>query len=363
MERGTRPWAGALSGLLILTTLLYLPSLFHGYQYEDANWVSRAPPSLDIPSRWLAMVSHPPYQPVPDHAINLGLHLLNGTIVFALVRTLGGTAWGLLAAGIFLLHPFSSAAVLSLSARTDLLMTTGTLLATWALCWRTPAKWLVYGLAIVGAALSKELGVVAVLLSAMTILVWYRIGTVRSSALESSSPVGALRAPRAGYVRPWVALSLAQILGGAGLGIGWRWLFLTPHAGGSALPPLEYVAYQLGMLWHLLRLVLWPVGFSLDHDALALSPGWLVLSGVLTLAAVSTAVLTWRVTPTLAWAIAWVGLSVAPRLLFQTSEFVTESQLYLPMVGISVGLGAAMLALGRPQERMRICPPHGCTTR
>ena len=85
------------------------------------------------------------------------------------------------------------------------------------------------------------------------------------------------------------------------------------------------------------------MGFSIDHDALALSPDALALSGLASVIAVAFIGWTWRRVPLVAWGLAWIGLSVAPRFVFRTSEFLTEAHLYLPLVGLSV-IGAVALS-------------------
>lgn len=324
-----------LAGVLSLTALLYAPVLSSGYHYEDENWlplVTEAPP-VGVPGRGLALLTHhvtyriAGFDPALYHLGNLSLHLLNALLVYGVAATLipsGAAVW---AAGVFLLHPLNSEAVSYISARTDLLMTTGVLLALWCSLgrltwWRVAGM----GLALLVAATSKEIGLIGIVLVTLTVAIWR---------------------PRTPMVV--VTVVIAALAGGVAMGMAWptltNWFEMPARVGGPAAPWDLWLGLQLGMLWHLLTLVIWPVGFSIDHDALALSPRALLLAALLTFQAVALIGLCWRRLPVVAWTCAWVLLSVGPRFVFRTSEFVTEVQLYLPMVGISVLIGAAGHAL------------------
>jgi hypothetical protein len=91
--------------------------------------------------------------------------------------------------------------------------------------------------------------------------------------------------------------------------------------------------------------MVYPVGFVVDPDALALSVGWQLVSALLTLHAAVIAVWAWRRAPLVAWGIVWVGLCVAPRFVFGSAEFLKEYQLSTAMVGLSVLGGAALSSL------------------
>lgn len=330
MATGAGARRAALCGLLVLTAWLYAPTLTHGYQYEDVNWLEGRPVVWQVPSRALAAWSHAVVgdRPAVDHAINVALHLVNGALVAAVGGALASPAASYGAAAVFLLHPLNSAAVSYLTARTDLLMTLWVLLAVWVSLgsfawWRLP---LVLG-ACVLAAMSKEIGVVSLGLVALTAVLW--------------SP--SWRVPLAICAAVSLLLMPDRV---------WAWLSLSAPMGGAAVAWTDSLLLQNGMLWHLLSLVIWPAGFSIDHDVLALSPLTLVVSAALTLSTITLIALGWRRAPVMAWALAWGLASVGPRFVFRTSEWITEPQMLLSTVGISVLVGAGLAWLWSPAPRL-----------
>ena len=316
-----------LLGLLTLTAALYAPSLAFGYVYQDEAWIPwlTARPGVTLPGRGLALASHVAVglRPDVDHLVNVALHLTNGGLVAGIGSALAGPAVGVVAAGVFLLHPLTSTTVAYLSARTDLLMTFGILLAVWLSLRRV--TWTRIGLlagACVLAAMSKEPGIVALGLVAWT--GWRRRQEGRLLALTVCACV----------------LGAGFVLGG-GLTVVQTWWTLPAPMGGPSLPWGAWLSLQHAQLWHLVALVvqspLWRKGFSIEHDALSLSPWAQLVAGLCSVQMVALAI--WGRWPRLTWAVGWVILSLAPRFVFRTSEFVSEPHLYLPMAGISVGLG------------------------
>lgn len=330
-------WLGAV---LVLTAALYAPTLGHPYVYEDANWVRAvdSAPSLTVPGRGLTVLTHHltwqivGAEPAASHAVNVALHLLTGTLVYAVTAQIAPVA-ALGAAALFLLHPLNSAAVAYVMGRADLLMTFGVLLAVW--CALRGGWWLMALLpALWIAGASKEIGLVGVPLVVLTVLLYRR------------------QAWGTRWIVAGAVISLGAVCGLAYAALT-RWLTNDPTLGGSALPWPDYVALQNGQLWHLLALVVWPVGFSIDHDTLALSSLALLVAGVLTAAALALVVLLWRRRPLVAWSLGWVLVAVAPRVVFRTSEFLTEVQLYLPFVGISVLVGCLLARACSPNRSSR----------
>ena len=159
-HRSTVLWGTAI---LLLTAAVYAPSLRNGFTYDD-RYVAKAESSASRPNRLVSelrplpeyFLSHysihhkpagPEYRPVtiysfalvyhfagrplsrlnplgeslPQHAVNLLLHLLATGLVFMLVRQLGaGRRAALVAMGIFGLHAIHSEAVVSLVGRSEL---------------------------------------------------------------------------------------------------------------------------------------------------------------------------------------------------------------------------------------------------
>ena len=264
-------------------------------------------------------------EPAWYHAGNIGLHLLNGALVYGVASTLLPGATPLVAAGVFLLAPANSEAVSYVSARADLLATAFVLIAVWLSLGRPTAwRWLLIGHALVAAALSKEIGLIGVLLVALTVV-----------CLRPQIAARALLAPL------WIGL-------GAALGVAWpvllSWMTMSPQGGGPTWSFGAFVVLQVTAIWRLLALLVWPSGFSIDHDIVGLSRLWTLAAWLLTASSLVLA-LNGRRRPLVAWGLAWTGVALAPRLLFHTNEFVREYQMYLALVGpiLLVSLAAVSL--------------------
>lgn len=308
---------------LVLTLWAYRPVLTNGaFVYEDDHV---SPAVWTVPGRGLAQWSILAIGPDANrqHAVNVGLHLLVGLSLYLLTAALVSPVAGALAAAWHLVHPFNSEAVSYLTARGDLLVALFSVVAAWAAL--KGGQWLtVAGGAIVASAFSKEIGLVAVPLVAVTLCIWRPI-----------------RLPSVALQALWCALGLT--VGAA----GWRitsWFSLT--ASGLSWP--EFVTVQNAALWHLLLLIPWPVGLSIDHDIAALSLGVRMVAWTLTAAAAVTAVWAWTRAPVVAWAITWVAVTVTPRLVFGSDEFLHEYYLYPATVAISASVGVGLARLCAP---------------
>lgn len=184
-------------------------------------------------------------------------------------------------------------------------------------------------LALIGSAVSKEVGVVGVPLVLLTLFCW------RRASIPWLSPL---------FAALWVTV-------GACLGAIWEQLqayfVISPAAGGSVLSVQEYAIRQAGMVWKFLVMAIWPVGLSIDHDVLQFGRAWLVLSVVGVIAAIVLAVVTWRRSPATTWAVSWVALALAPRFLLRTNEFLNEPQVYLAFIGVWTALSLMAVAAYR----------------
>lgn len=317
-----------LLALLLWAAAVYAPLQGAPFVYEDAQSLATVV-EWQIPGRGLTAWT---FQVVgrdaaTAHLVNLALHLANGFLVALLASTLAGPLVASGAALVFLLHPLNSEAVSYVTGRADLLVTLFALLSTWfAVQWADRAgfwRLALCGLSLVGAALSKEIGIVAVALVVLTLRVW----------------------------RPKVPAALLLINGVwllAGIVVGVMWDRLAGWmtvSGGSVFPWPAFAALQLAQTWALLARVIVPVGFSIDHDVLAYGSTWHLIAGLLTVQALALGIWAWKRAPIVAWGIAWIAICVAPRFVFGGNEFLKEYQLATAMVGVSVLAGVALAAI------------------
>ena len=311
---------------LVLAVWVYQPLSRASVVYEDDQWLQGSA-AWTIPGRglsqWTATIVG--LDAGRQHLVNVGLHLLTGGALGLVAGTLASPLAGVFAAAIWWLHPLNVEAAAYISARGDLLVALCALLSVWcALAWsRHGAVWRLGMLVplLAGAVLSKEIGVMAIPLTVMTLLVL-------------------------GRRQPYTWLRMA-LMGASGvvLGLAWHrilsWVALNPDEGGSVFAWPQFAVLQLTALWHLLALIVWPVGLSIDHDTIGLAAPWTTAALVGSAAAVVAALVCWRRRPIMTWAVLWLALSVAPRFLVPTNEFLKEYTLYPAWLGLAVLLGQA----------------------
>lgn len=332
-------YAVIVVGLVALTSAVYLPTLGYPFVYEDANWLQMLPNDLPVrvearPGRALTHLTYQwtyawaPFDPAPWRAGNLLLHLVNGVLLYRLGTILAGQSVGLVAALLLLLHPLTSQAVLYISARGDLLMSTWILLAALVALGRTYVA--LRGAAclavLLAAAWTKEIGIVGVPLVLMTLLVWRR---------QSMSAFGP-------------SLAVLWIGCGAILGVLWTqiqaWLTLSSSTNGASVSAATYAWLQLGLVGQMAGMVARWEGLSLDHDALAITDG----VRIMTVMGVGVAVATlWfaRRHHMAVWSLAWIGIGLIPRVLVPTNEFLSEHHVYVVLIGAWIGLASAARAI------------------
>ena len=313
--------------LLVVTALIYAPTLSYGYVFEDLNDPTRffqPVQSLSVmltearyyPFRALTALSYDlskvigsPVEPWGYHAVNVALHLLNSFLIYRLAARVLSPWAAVGALAIFALHPLQVEAVAYISSRPDLVVTLCILSALLAV---EAQRWVLAALACGLALLSKETGVVAVPLVGAWLL-WRGAQWPSWRVLGASSAVGlgmvALLASK-------YALSLD----------------LT-YAGGELIKAYAF----------LLRIPV-PIWFSIDHHWVispALALAGLALAVVLALGALSR--------PRALWSLAtvWVLICLSPRLALPLVEGLHEHHLYAPMLGMSLLVGH-LVTLGEP---------------
>lgn len=334
-----------LAGVLLLTACSYRAVWSAGWVYEDANAVQanpsvtgQAPIAVDR-ARWLSALSHKlVYQvagsdPRLPHLVNVGLHLTNGVLVYAVAGAFLSPIGALVAASLFLLHPIQTEAVAYVASRSELLATLFALLAFWL---SLDAKGWLRLAAVVGcvalAVSAKESAVVVVPLMAITDafrgrrLTWWRYGL--------------LAVP--------VALMAETVI---------RFDYLSR----SELSPLAYAATQATAIWRYLALAIVPIGQSVDHDfdLVAWPVRYLALLGIWALALIPMIgglrsidgdkprgqdiyqlwdrLGSYRV---VAFGVTWMLIALTPRFVMRIPEIVNEHQTYLPFVGLWLLIGA-----------------------
>ncbi len=256
-------------------------------------------------------------QPSGYHATNVLLHVVNGILVFLLVRQLvgsSGTAW--LTAALFLVHPVQIESVAWISSRKGLLSGTFILAALWVRL-RPDADTdsdLRYLLLLGAALLSKALAVVV-----PPIVLLYDVIVARHSWRDAI-----VRQVIPGLMSLLLLLKTmaAQhtVLGG-----------LRGHLDLS-LP--EIVAVDLVILWRYIGMLVWPRELCVLYDPPVSGIGTSVLAAALAWTAVAG--LLWmygRRCRLLIWSVSTFFLLLFPVLnFFRITTLMNDRYLYLPCI-------------------------------
>lgn len=308
------------AGLLLLTVVVYLPTLSYGFVYEDASWhpgvvtpITLAPQiswsywSLSL-SAWMGEGDAWAF-----HAGNVLVHLVNGGLVGLLARRMGldplTAAWAM---GLFLLHPIQSEAVAYSSGRTDLVSTT-----------------LVLAACLLEMPWAVAAGVLAVCAKASAVVV---------------GPLTALARQREGRAWHWHLPMLGAFAIFAGVWTFWPHgaEFVDPYLTQAEDGPWRYAWWQVVALVQLIGLTVCPVGLSIDHD-LATVPVGLRMGALAAFVLAGVAI--WRARETAPWtafAASWVVVALAPRFVLRIPELMHEHHFYLPFVGVSLWAAACL---------------------
>lgn len=337
MDRRVHPrlsYSAICVGLLIVVTaVLYTPSLSGGFVYEDRNDPEaffKVQPvgtmllnAIQKPARSLTVWSYrlsgviSPLDPFGYRLVNLGLHLLNVWLLWLVARRVLVAGGAVLAAGFFALHPVQTESVAYISSRADLLGVTCVLLGLW--CVERKYWWGAVA-ACAAAFLAKETFVVAVALVPLWAL-W------RGRWAESLE-LGLL----------WLVVPMT----------GWGlWMY-------GGLLSLSDMGRVLAQWVRLLALWFVPWGLTIDHDWARIPTGVAWLALVVTVVAVAFVVLGWLVVeeqpPVAVLAVLWAVIIVAPRLVVPLAEGLHEHHLYLMTPILSLCAGAWMTTPWRTEN-------------
>jgi len=243
-------------------------------------------------------------------AVNLGVHLLNGALLWLLAQRVVSAPAAVFALGLFWLLPVQSEPVTGIAYRSELIVGFWLLLALVAAerGW-LPVAWLCAALAVTG----KDAGIVALAL----VPAW--LSWRRSSAWTRAAKTW------------WAVACVTPVLYG---------LLTLQRFDALHVQPPEGMARQLAALGGLMRVAIWP-------DALTVDPDWTHLSGWVALLAVQAwvALLAWaylRRWPLWGFALAWTLIAFLPRIVLQLGDGPYERYLYTPLLAWCLAAGAAL---------------------
>lgn len=298
-----------LSGLCLLTVLVYRPALTAPFVYEDRQSLSL------LGAFWWQWVAHLTRAPWAFHLENLLLHLVNGVLLAAICRDVWGWRVALMSATVFLLHPLQVESVAYITGQSELVSVFGLLSAV-----------------LIGVHAERVIAVVPMALC-VAVAVWSKPASIVVVGLV---PFALYVLDRRALIAP---LLYALCVVGAWHAGRIQGILTNPYTFQSDLSPWVYVEQQAVALWTLLSVFLVPVGLSVDHD-FGLSPFSACLIAVTGFGvALASAWQIRRTVPAYAALVGWLALALWPRFVMRTPEWLNEHQMAISIIGLSVAVG------------------------
>ncbi|MDD5677605.1 MAG: tetratricopeptide repeat protein [Kiritimatiellae bacterium] len=369
-----RTMLAAIAMLMGITALIYLPAASHRLlDWDDTTYVTGNPKMADLHAIWTGWSSgympvtetfwwliYQRYgvQPGPYHVLNIGFHLLNVLLVFALLRQLTGrwpgrelggfpeAAPALLGAALFAWHPIQAEAVCWVTSLKDLASAFFCLIAlnAHALFLKpqttaSPCRWVWYWMGVIafGLAMLAKPTVIAMLVAAFIMGKFFYDRSWGRSMRD---------------LLPWLLIALFPLAVNAVSQSGLYQGFDVPvrYRLFVALDALSFYCGKLVWPWELLPAYGRTPRYLLDSGAIWW--GWIP-------GAVLLALTFWRRKQ---WPGLWLGVCVSVLALLpvlglmqfaaQNNSTVYDHYLYLGMAGPAIAL--AWLLCRRPLRRRAI---------
>ena len=291
------------------------------------------------------------FHPLGYHLVNITIHFLAGTSVYALVRGLLRTprlagavrpearTWlPLLVAALFVLHPLQTQAVTytvqrlaSMAALLYIAALASYVQARLAVSTARRYAWAAACLVVAGLAFfTKENTATLPLAFLLVEATLFRHRPMRLLQLGGLA--------LSGLAMVWLVAALAFGRHPFSIGAMSMLTSQTPEIARSA-----YFATQMPVLWTYMRLFFWPVGLHLDYavqlvPGLATAPALLALAGHLLVIALALAA--WRPRPLVTFALLFYYLAHAVESsVIPIPELAFEHRAYLPNLGLCLLVG------------------------
>lgn len=307
----SRDCVAVVSAAVALTLLTALPAITGPFLYEDVHY-TQLPVSWALTPRvllnlTLAGSTHPLLQ----HLINLALHLACAGLFWIVASRWMSERWAFGLSLVFLWHPLQAEAVYYIAGRGDLIA----------------------GLGVLGAVLAyQRLERERFAIGVMTLCGWIAMAAKDVSALGL---IGLI--PLCGWIYPRLNADrrvwLPSLIWGLSVAL------LVPFR--VQLAPWSWMLAQTGQAMHLVRLMVLPIGQSIEAPPL---PVWQGACSVIATVGMGFAVLSdWRRWPHVAFGVLWLLLAFLPRLMLDQltlyPEPIHEHHAYVPLMGLLLSLG------------------------
>ena len=348
----------------------HLPAIRGEFLLDDVGEIAENPAIRTLWPPWVPMFAggHLPHRPLPYysfalnyavhgldplgyHAVNLAIHLVNGFLVWRILRRLCAHATADpttadlvpgIAATLWLLHPLTTQPVDYVYQRMELLAATAILAAI--TCFlaaggaRRPARWLV------GCVMASALGMLcketAVVIPAVLLLTGWWLHAVRRAAGHPALRAGAIASAFWPALAATVGIAIAVVA-------GQRERF--SELAGPTVGRLTYAVNQPLVILDYLSKAVWPAQLCFDHyrqparQPAALAAAFVGVGAVLAIAAVRR-----RAWPSFALGVGLFVLLLAPTSsLLPVTDLEVEHRMYLPLAVLVAGGVAAAWAATR----------------
>lgn len=356
----------ALFMLIVLASVATLPSLTNGFAFDDIFLVRDNPRVHDLlapwtyarESYWLTHYCCAMYRPLTIwllaiqwaigdgtplvfHIVSVVGYMLTVTVVFWLLRSAVEARAAWMGAAVFAVHPVHVEATGNIVGQAELWVGLAAVSALLLYvrfrrqgALPAPVQVAILGLVAVGSLAKEQAFVIPLLLVAAEF-------TFTGDRRPWADRLGQQRQ---------LFLSVLLVL----TVVFWiRWTVLSGLGGGPPFVVLrdatlgQRLLTVLGVVPEWVRLLLWPARLRADygppaHDV-AVGFGAAQTAGILLLAgAAAAAIWSWRRARVLAFGILWIGIALLPvsNLFFTTGVLIAERTLYLPSVGVALGVAA-----------------------
>jgi hypothetical protein len=326
--------------LLAAALIAFGGSLASGFHFDDyaifpsvgtrsLGWCLRQTRPLTYVTLWLNYRAGGE-NPAGYHALNLVLHLAAVWLLYEALRRMVPTQVAAVAAAIFAVHPIQAEAVDYVWGRSIVLA--GVFCFASLLEWLRGRRWI--AVAWFGAALLAKEEVAAFPLALMLLARRGFVGRVGNLRPIANRPSTSGENVTAKVWLPQLVMLMLSALAAVRVFYAIASTPGAPAGSRAGISPWHYFLAQGPVIWRYLRLLVAPLGFTVD-PAISIPPVWLGLAAWFAIAAVAWR---WR------WMLVGFLLLLPSSSIFPAEDLAADRRMYLPLAAFAV---AAALAIPR----------------
>jgi len=310
-------------------------AIFQGAALHSPLWSLQQTRPLTYLTFWLNYQAGG-QNPLGYHAVNLALHLAAVWLLYEALRRLVQPEAAFIAAAIFAVHPIQAEAVDYIWGRSIVLAAVFCFASL--LEWTRGRSWIAVAW-FAGALLAKE-EVAA-----------FPVALIVGRAMLPAAAFQAARRLKAGGSQDWLPHTVMLVLS---LLAGARVIYATAVTPGApagiqaGISPLHYFLAQGPVIWRYLRLLVVPIGFSVDPE-IQIPPMWLGIASWLALALAACAVGARRWQPA-GWLLIGLILLLPSSSIFPAQDLAADRRMYLPLAAFATAFALLPISLFRAKS-------------